>query len=231
MKKTKLISIFLLILISVFATGCTKQLKEKAGLGTDGGKDSGDKVENVKGDLMDVIKLGKPVKCTGSVDSEEGTMNMTVYASGKKSYSEMEVNSEDGEFKMYTVYDGDWMYMWSDMKGSPEAESMNIATKMKVSDLEDMAKDMPTAGDYDSEGSEEVQAFRKELNYKCRVWVPNPAKFTPPSDIEFMDMTQMMESFADPENMENMMESGCEMCDLIQDASQRAECKAEMGCN
>lgn len=226
MNKTKLTSILLIILIALFATGCNKKATDMA---SSGGKDSGDEVQNVKGGLADVLKLGKPVKCTGTYKSEEGEMSMTVYASGKKSFSEMEVDSEDGKGKIYSLYDGEWMYMWSDFQ--TEDESMNIATKMKVSDIEDMAKDMPDAEDYSSQGNQSAQTFNQEFDYKCRVWVPNPAKFTPPSDIEFMDMTQMMQGFMDPENMESMMESGCAACDMIQDAAQRAECKAEMGCN
>jgi hypothetical protein len=108
---------------------------------------------------------------------------------------------------------------------------MNMATKMKVSDLEDMAKDMPGAEDYQSQGSQDMQALRQEMDYKCRVWVPNPAKFNPPSDVEFMDLTEMMQGFMEPGAMESMMESGCAACDMIQDATQKAECKAELGCN
>ncbi len=233
MKKSKLISIFLLILIALFATGCTKKVSDITG---SAGKETGDGVENIKGSIMDVLKLGKSVKCTGSYSNEDGSMEMTVYAAGKKSYSEMIMGTkEGGTFKTYSIVDGEWMYTWTDMEDMPEeaAMMMSMATKMKVSDMEELSKDMPNAGDQQAANQEKSQAFQKEFDYKCKAWIPDNSKFTPPSDIEFTDITQSMKDLKesmDSGDLKDMMEAGCKNCDMLQDAAARAECKANLNC-
>ena len=118
MKKSKLFSIFLIILIALFATGCTKKISDLK----ESGKESGGKLENVKGSLMDVIKMGKSVKCTGSYSGDDGTMEMVVYSAGKKSYSEMEMSAgEDGKLTSYSIVDGEWMYTWTDVTWRPNS--------------------------------------------------------------------------------------------------------------
>ena len=233
MKKSKLFSIFLIILIALFATGCTKKISDLKG----SGKESGDKLENVKGSLMDVIKMGKSVKCTGSYSGEDGSMEMVVYAAGKKSYSEMEMDAgEGGKFTSYSIVDGEWMYTWTDMTGmSDEAQGfgMDMAFKMNIADMEDMGEDLPDAGDYKASGKEGAQAFQKEFDYKCRAWIPDNSKFVPPSDIEFMDMSETMKDFTESMesgDMKDMMDAGCAACEMIPDATEQAECKAELGC-
>ena len=231
MKKSKLISIFLIILIALFATGCKKKVSDFTGLA---GKESGGKLENVKGNLMDVIKMGKPVKCTGSYSSEDGSMEMVVYAAGKKSYSEMILDAGgEGKFTTYSIVDGEWMYTWTDMGDMDEMGGMSMATKMKMSDMEEMAKEMPTGDYYDTGGEKEMQNFQKEFDYKCKVWIPDNSKFTPPSDIEFMDLTETMQGFNDAMEsgeMQDFMNAGCAACDMIPDAAEKAECKADLGC-
>jgi len=233
MKKSKLISIFLLILIALFATGYTKKTTDSTG---STGKESGDAIENVKGSLMDVIKLGKSVKCTGSYSSADGNMEMTVYAAGKKSYSEMIISTQEGgTFKTYSIMDGEWMYSWTDMEGMPEeaAAFMSMATKMKVSDMEELAADMPNADDYKAGAQEKTQAFQKEFDYKCKAWIPDNSKFTPPSDIEFSDITQSMKDLKESMesgDLKDIMDAGCKNCDLLPDATAKAECKANLDC-
>ena len=233
MKKSKLISIFLIILIALFATGCTKKVSNLTG----SGKESGDKLENVKGNIMDVIKMGKSVKCTGSYSNAEGSMEMVVYAAGKKSYSEMEMDAgEDGTLTSYSIVDGEWMYTWTDMEGmSEEAQGfgMNMAFKMNIADMEEMGKDLPDASDYKAGDQQGSQAFQKDFDYKCKAWIPDNSKFVPPSDIEFMDMSQTMKDFsnaAESGDMKDIMGSGCAACEMIPDAAEQAECKAELGC-
>ena len=180
-------------------------------------------VDSFTGNLMDLLKLGKAVKCTGSFSGEDGSMNMVVYASGKKSYSEMEVDAgEDGMLKTYSIFDGEWMYNWNDM---------GMATKMNVSDMEDLEKDMPAADDF--EQGEKPQAFQQQFDYKCAPWISDNSKFTPPSDIEFMDLSQTMKDFTEAMetgDMKDLMGSGCAACETLPDAAQIAECKANLEC-
>jgi len=227
MNKAKTIPIFLLILIALFATGCTKKSQNdqaKSPSSENTAQKPDDKVDSFTGNLLDLLKKGSSIKCTGSYSGEEGGMEMTVYASGKKSYSEMEIDmGSEGTLKTYSIFDGDWMYSWNDQ---------GMATKMKVSDMEDLAGDMPAADDYDVQG-EKPQAFQQQFDYKCVPWIPDNSKFTPPGDVEFMDLTQTMKDFTEAMesgNMEGLMGSGCAACEMLPDAAQVAECKANLEC-
>jgi len=226
MKKEKIIPILLVLFIAFFATGCVKKTKtdqaqEPLQEGTK--QRSGTDADSFTGNLMDLLKLGKAVKCTGSFSSEDGSMKMVVYASGKKSYSEMELDAgEDGMLKTYSIFDGDWMYNWNDM---------GMATKMQVSEMEDLAKDMPSADEF--EQGEKPQAFQQQFDYKCMPWIPDNSKFTPPSDVEFMDLSQTMKDFTEAMetgDMKDLMGSGCAACEMLPDAAQIAECKANLEC-
>ncbi len=226
MKITKIIPIILVILIAVVALFFVVKPKTDQAIapskeGTV--KKSGDGADSFTGNLMDLLKLGKAVKCTGSFSGGDGSMNMVVYASGEKSYSEMEVDDgEDGMLTTYSIFDGEWMYSWNDM---------GMATKMNVSDMEDMAEDMPSEDDY--EKAESPQDFQQQFDYKCAPWVPDNSKFTPPSGVEFMDLSETMKDFTEAMesgDMNDLMESGCAACEMLPDAAQIAECKANLEC-
>lgn len=228
MKKAILIPILLLILVGAGFFVYNKrsgsnQLTVPTSDRAEQGSDS--KASSFTGNLMDVLQMGRAVKCTGSFDSEEGSMKMTVYAAGQRSYTESTLDmGSEGTMTFYSIYDGDWMYSWNDQ---------GMATKMKVSDMEDLAEDMPEAEDFEAGDQESMQAFQQQFDYKCSPWVPDNSMFVPPSDVEFVDLTQTMQDLTESMesgSMEDMMDSGCAACDLIPDATQKAECKANLGC-
>jgi hypothetical protein len=227
MNKSKFISIFLLILLSVFLAGCIKKPQDNQQADKKQGRaqEESGKVENFTGSLMDVLKLGNSVKCTGSYSGEDGSMEMVVYASGKKSYSEMQVDAgEDGIINTYSIYDGEWMYTWTDQ---------GMASKMNVSEMEDLAKDMPEQEDYEGAQMSGQQAFQQEFDYKCNPWVVDNSKFVPPSDIEFMDMGEMMKGFTEAMEsgeFDGMMDSACSACEMMPTPEEVTECKADLGC-
>jgi hypothetical protein len=227
MNKSKYISIFLLILLSFFLAGCIKkpQVNQQNAQKQEQTEKKSGVVENFTGSLADVLKLGSAVKCTGSYSGEEGSMDMVVYASGDKSYSEMNVDAgEEGMIKTYSIYDGEWMYTWTEG---------GAATKMNVTDMEELAEDLPQQEDYEATDTAGQQAFQQQFDYKCTPWTADNSKFVPPSDVEFMDMTEMMKGFK--ESMESgefdqMMDSACSACDALPTPEDVADCKADLDC-
>lgn len=214
MNKTKSIIIAVLILLILGGAYSYTRLKspqeksQKTATQQTAQKTTGSKVEEFTGSLADILKMGSAVKCTGSYSDDNGTTNITVYASGNKSYSEMTVNNDDqGTFMMHGIFDGDWMYSWGDY---------GMATKMKVSDIQDLSQNgpanVPTQEDYQGNQTEGPQAFEENYDYSCTPWVVDNSKFTPPSDVEFTDMSQMMKDLnnamdsGDTEQMKQMME-------------------------
>jgi uncharacterized protein YdeI (BOF family) len=216
MNKTKPIiiaAVILLILLGAFAYTKTKSSapatqKEQAKTQEGSQQTTGSKMEEITGSLADILKMGSAVKCNGNYSGDSGEMNVTVYTSGNKSYSEMTVDTPDqGTFMTYSIYDGDWLYTWGDY---------GMASKMKVSDIQELSgkapSDVPTPKDYQGSETEGPQAFEQQFDYSCTPWVVESSKFTPPSDVEFTDIGQMMKNMndaldsGDTEQMKQMME-------------------------
>ncbi len=198
-------------------------MQKGADTATDGTMvDKADAGDTVKGTLFDILNLGKSTKCVGSVDMGDGKVSTTVYASGKKSYSENIVETEDGEFKTYAVFDGEWMYSWGDM---------GIASKMKIDELADLNKPAEEIEE-DADMAEDL-AMPEDYEYKCTPWLADPSKFNPPADIEFVDWTETLKGFseaAEKGDMDSLKESGCAACNMLQDDAAKADCMANFNC-
>jgi|GEM_PF-712260 len=234
MKKAKLIPILILILIVIglgafFFTGQGKKTDQAAdtqkGQMVDKTKET-KKDESFTGTLTDLLKMGKSVKCTGSFSDEESSMEMVVYTSGEKSYSETSFMAADGEnMKTYSIFDSEWLYTWNDQ---------GMATKMKVSDMEDLAKDLP-AGEETEEAVESSEEYQNDFDYKCSAWIVDNGKFTPPSDLEFTDLTQVMQEISEyagtgeDDETGDPMKAACAACAMLP-IDEQAECKANLSC-
>lgn len=226
----KYIFIAILLVFPFFLAGCLNKTATTTSDNSDstGTKttDSDSEEMNIMGSLADLLKLGKSLKCTGEYKDEETEMSMTVYASGEKSYTESQTKMNGEEFKGYSIYDGEWVYTWGDQ--------MENGTKMKVEDVEDLEADTPHPDEeIDEEAIEASKEYMENFNYKCMPWIPNADKFTPPSDIEFIDMSTFMQDISESMesgDMDSMMESACAACDMMADETAKAECKANLGC-
>ena len=85
----------------------------------------------------------------------------------------------------------------------------------------------------------EADKIKEQMNYKCRPWIPDNSKFVVPTDIEFKDMTEMMQGFQETmpnidmgemeENVKKANAQLCEMCELLT-GEDRDECRADAGC-
>ena len=206
----KVLTFALLIVVSISLTGCLKKKTDE---------------ELFSGSFFDLMKLGKNTKCTFSDESEGGKSEGTIYIAGKKSRNDIYASAEGGEdFESHTIIDGEYMYTWSNMQEQ--------GTKMKLTEF-DMEKEdfeMPSAAEM-KETYGEYQDIKKETNFKCRVWIPDNSKFNPPSNIEFVDMSQMMEDME--EQMTQFQEdaqSMCSMCDMMPSAEEKTECLVNLGC-
>ncbi|MFC1622056.1 hypothetical protein ACFL13_01590 [Patescibacteria group bacterium] len=203
---------FTLILIISLAFVVTACIPKKEGGGPEGGGDE----SSITGSLKDLLGMGKSIKCTGEYSGEDGKMQMTVFVAKEKSYTEIDMEVPDqGDIKSYSIFDGEWFYMWGNM--------MN-GTKMKIDDIQEMADE----NDQYESGQGNTKGFNKDYDYKCRPWIPDNSKFTPPSDIEFVDMTQMMEGLQDAFGGENG--DTCAICDMVPEGADKDECLVNLGC-
>jgi major membrane immunogen (membrane-anchored lipoprotein) len=229
MKKLLLISI--LLVLPLLLTACIKKPGQQDPQDTTGQQEQQQEQTNDDGSLVgsfvDILKMGKNIKCTGTVTDDEGTMDLTVYASGERSYTESEITSTEGEtFEMFSIFDGEWFYNWGDMQPT--------ATKMKVEEVDDLSDNFENAEPAtDSTEDQTAGKMMEDMDYKCMPWIVDNSKFTPPADIEFVDVAEMMEEFSKSlENMDDteMKQKICQACGLIPDAEQAAECKSTNNC-
>lgn len=185
----------------------------------------------IKGSLAKLMGDGKPLKCTFKYDDEDGlTQDQIIYVSGKKYRMDGQIVENGETFDYHSISDSVWIYIWGDM--------MEQGTKMKLDEF-----DEPEQTDSHSEYKMNLD---KEYEFKCEKWSVDNSKFRPPADVEFVDISEMMKGMQDAmadidtEKLDEMqdahdevegMDMGdmCSACDNAP-ASERAECRAALGC-
>lgn len=177
-------------------------------LNTDNNEDEG----IIKGSLNKLMSLGKSVECEFNYVDSEGTVEQTTYVSKEKFRSDSTMTIDGDNVQVHSISDGTWLYMWSDM-------TPGQGTKIKFEDFIDDAQEAGQ-GEYESANLD----LEKEYDFKCVPWIPNNAKFTPPSNIDFKDLGEMMDAFQNAANgAQNDM---CAVCEMIPDATAKADCLA-----
>ena len=73
-----------------------------------------------------------------------------------------------------------------------------------------------------------------EVEFDCDNWSVDASKFVPPSDIEFIDITDTINQLNEITNSINtnggVPAIDCSVCNLIPDSAEQAECMAALGC-
>lgn len=190
--KKSIYTIALLVVISLTLTACTKKGTQDSNL-TSGSQDAQETVEyadgeeNINANILDLMKLGKSVKCTYELQSEGATTKGETYVSNGKTRSEITIDMEDGtKMDSYTISEGDWMYMWS----SESDQGTKISLKEMESTVEDEnIEDTGNEVDYNNQ--------MEKIDYKCSPWIADDSKFEVPTNIEFVDFTEMMQGYID----------------------------------
>lgn len=194
----KITILFLLLLL--FSVGCT--VKE-----TSVEKEDTEEKESIKGSINDLIAKGKSMKCTWDMKVEGSTSSATMFIKGEKYRQDITL----GDQKTHMLSDGEYMYMWSSMQEQ--------GTKINLEKMEELGEDMQSETDVDA-AQAKMSDMDAEYDFKCLPWVVSENKFKVPSDIEFMDLTSMMEGFAE------MADDPCSMCDMVPEGDAKDECLA-----
>ena len=210
----------LLILASMFFTACDKKIPQTIQKKTED-------ATNIKGSIMDLLNMGKNVKCTYSGEQDGVYMDMETYISGNKVRTTMTQDGTDmGKVVFNTVMDETWMYTW---------DSMGNAYKMNLEEMKKMGEEFQEqygtgdASDLSARGKIQNQ---EQFDYKCIPWIPNNSKFEVPSDIEFVDQGQFMEeALQQTQEMKESLKDMCSMCDTMPDEQSKIECRQNLGCD
>ncbi|RLC36124.1 hypothetical protein DRH27_05710 [Candidatus Falkowbacteria bacterium] len=249
MTKKTIFYLILVVSLSIALTGCSLFNKEKTDLGANdaaqqgGQKEAQEEIEDFQGSMQDLISKGKPVKCTYSGETESGdSFSGIIYVADKKARQDAEGNGEGKVTEIHTIVEDRLAYFWT-------SENPNKGFKIDITQAEEELKEF---GEDFNEASE--QEWQKDFSYKCSKWKVDKSKFELPSDVDFMDMSEMMNRAGNmfgemdeelpnreieegdlpilpegPEgfDMDEMKKSMCAMCDNAPDIE---ECKAGLGC-
>lgn len=170
--------------------------------------------------MTDLMARGKSMKCTYTqkVDNEN-TADGVVYMADKKARVEIIANKgTDHEGKMYSITDHEWSYSWT------EGSSKGFKMTLKASEL-------------DKKQRESVSDMAKEIDFKCSSWKKDNSKFKAPSNIEFEDMSAMMEDLGDINFAEEAAKAETQgnefICNLCKNApaSEMEECLGGVVCD
>jgi len=121
-------------------------------------------------DITMAMQLGKPVKCV----SESEGQTATIYMKGSK--MRMDTMPADA----HGIYTEDTMYTWKDKQGM----------MMKMEDVKRMAAQ--TGQPVRPKTQEEIVANAKQTNAKCESASVDESMFTPPADVQFQDLSDMI---------------------------------------
>ncbi len=201
----KIYAILLLLVVIMSIVGCKQAAEQNTGNEAE--------EQTVTGSLESLMERSTPMKCTWDVSVQGESASGVLFVKGEKFRSEVSVP----EGTMYSLSDGEYMYSWSDLQEQ--------GIKMNLEKLEEMGGEMET----ETPETEELhmQNLDTEYNYRCTPWVVTESNFVPPSDVEFMDYTAMMEQM---HQMAEDLEQGnevdpCSYCDMLPEDS-RADCLA-----
>lgn len=203
-KKTGIIigAVILMIIITFFAFNQFSN-KTTPGISSEEKAVSSDSL--TKGSIANLLTSGKNVNCTMTYPDGKGSG--IIYVSGKKMRGDFMVNVESlGEVKSSMIQDGEYAYLWSDADKK--------GTKFKVSGI-------PTPSPIANSSNQSVD-LNQEVDLKCSSWGVDPSKFTVPSDVEFTDMSAMMEKVQDQSGA--IQDNQSNLCDSITDPQAKAAC-------
>ncbi len=168
-----------------------------------------------KGNLMDLFKAGKNMKCTYSNTTDEFSISGTTYIAGNKMRMDATTTMEDKtSIESHMVSDGTWMYSWS--AAMPQGIKMKIDTQLTESQ---------TNPDTTNNTDNYAKTFQEDYDFKCTNWNADNGKFEIPANITFTDFSEMTKP-----TVQNGQNNACSACNYMQDADAKAQCMSALGC-
>lgn len=126
---------------------------------------------STKGSIKSLLASGKNVSCNISMPDQQGSGK--VFVSGTKVRGDFTMQVDGKELSSHMVSDGAYIYVWTD--------TSNQGTKFKTDTKAPTASNQPQTTDLD-----------KEVDLNCSNWSLDNSKFTVPGNIQFSDLSQMM---------------------------------------
>lgn len=217
MKKTLALS--LLLVLGFTLTGCTLVDKLKSVVSP---KKEGETITNVES----LIQSGESKKCTYTTEQDGRKLEGTMYIADKKLRGDSTYNSEEGPVEYHYIADDTWIYTWG---------TNMPAIKTNISETKDLARkyqegQTPEIPKANLENTPEIsnEELERNTDMKCSSWKADSSMFTPPTNVTFQDMTELIKGLPKPEDLK---QNNCSVCNVAPDEKTKSECKASIGCN
>lgn len=169
--------------------------------------------ESYRGNLLALMSRGGNTRCSWEGESEGVVSRGTVYVAGSSQIRADYESQMDGEMTTgHLIRSGDMVYVWS--------ADMEQGFQMAFDEERFF-------GGTDTTAETPAVDPNQEYDYECSSWNPDQAMFTPPSDVEFVDMSAMMDSAIDAMGGAGAM---CAQCDAITDPNAKVQCRAALNC-
>ncbi len=179
MRKTIYFAAIFVALAFVF-TGCGKKTAEETGQLQNESNESAT-VEEFQSTIEEMAKSGKPYRCTYAMTYQDIYQEGTLYFAGEDSIrGDIKVNMpEVGEKMTHFVKDGETQYVWTDDQPTGIKVTM---TKEEEEKLKEEA----------GEASQDSIDMDMKIDLKCKKWSPEKSVMTPPSNVQFQSLDDMM---------------------------------------
>ena len=187
--KIKMIPLLAIVVSSLVLSGCLKQTNQVMETEQEQ-EQTGEQGESFNGSLKEMLGLGKKVECSWQFDDPEGKSSSTgtVWVDGDRSRSEVSVKVEGEEgtdMDMISISDGKMNYMWS--------RGQKTGSKFDIAEMEKLSQEMKV-DQSDNYQNQAQSDWEKMYDYKCKAWRVDESKFLVPTDVEFTNMMEQMET-------------------------------------
>jgi hypothetical protein len=236
-------NIYILCAIALVATGVFFVMHNKAEAPTSGAatehvpQQEMPKVTSTLHSLKDFLAMNVAQKCTYTRSDATMDINGTTYVDNGKVRTDTVMTDHKTQKVMHSqaIIDAGYMYAWSD--------STPFGVKMQLAALMTATSTKTAAGN----GAPDVEA---KYDYNCAPGAVDGTVFVPPTNIEFKDMSAMMQQMMGKSGMGSdsaafdpstgAMEAGapgasknaamCGACAQAPNAQAQAQCKIALGC-
>lgn len=129
--------------------------------------------------IKEILTSGKSSKCTFTTATDKTQTTGTVYTSGENARGDFQSTVNGKDTNTHMIRNGDTYYMWGD--------SVAMGVKLVMS-IDDLASKMQGNKDFGSFNPDE------QMDVKCATWTQDATLFTPPTNVKFTSIGNMMPS-------------------------------------
>lgn len=181
----KIIQLGLVLSSALILSACGLQTKSGDQKGTSNSTDNSSKFS-----IRELIAKNIPQKCIYTGSNEEGSYDSEIIISGKKFKQIITYKSAEGQEKINSISDGEYVYTWG-----THSTGTTFATKLKADFDATTAPEVEKTDESIGDMSGSSVDLDADFEGKCSPTVVSDADFQPPKDVQFQDYSKMMEDW------------------------------------